>query len=176
MIKTLTILIALGSFCGLCFARDIPQYDKTAMKTDDARVVGMECHKKNKTLEIGYFTAYNIPNKLMDLWDTYDLKKRSADGETPDEFYEVKRYCNLGNERYIVLFRADGVSGWGYGGARGAITGARTRVYKNDVMVLDILFEENGKDEVITKVKFMSGDNKPEITKMSEERFIFGEE
>jgi hypothetical protein len=43
-------------------------------------------------------------------------------------------------------------------------------------MVLDILFEEKDRDEIIAKVRFVSGSDKPEITKMSEQQFIFGEE
>lgn len=48
------------SFCNLAFAFDAPQHDRKQEKRDDARIVGMECHKKKQTLEVGYFTAYNI--------------------------------------------------------------------------------------------------------------------
>lgn len=173
MLGRLVPIFLLLCFWGSSFAREIPQYN--GGQSDDTRVVGMECHKKNRTLEIGYFTAYNIPFKLMDLWGTFDLKQKSEDGETV-EYYEVVRRCNIGNDRFVVRLRADGAAGWGDGVACGTLTGARARVYRNGVMILDVLFEECGAEEVITRAKFVSGSDKPEITRTPDQEFIFGEQ
>jgi hypothetical protein len=189
------VLVGLLSFCSYCFATDepqrgrthnkphaatsadftidAPQYNRAQMKTDDTRIVGMECHKKKQTLEVAYFTAYNIPDKLMDLWDTFALKENSEDGMSVKAVHEVIRNCNIGADHYVVKFRP--IPGnWNLNRECGGDTYGGAKILKNEVLVFDSDFEKCRSEEVITRVFFSSGAENPEITKISNHEFVFG--
>ncbi len=88
----------------------IPKYDRSGPKSDDQKIIGIDCNKKNKTLEVGYYTAYNLPDNAMDLWDTFSLKTNSNPDNNGNQHvlavHDVVRECSLGNTHYIVTISA----------------------------------------------------------------------
>jgi hypothetical protein len=152
---------------------DIPQYDRLKNEPhDDRRIVGMECHKKNNTLEVGYYTDYNLPKKLLDLWDTFDLKRNRTNGdqEYVESIYAIVRKCNLGNDHYIVKIRP--VPGnWNLNGQCGGATYGGVEILKNGIQIYDGNFEECDSKEIVAKVKIFNDQTSPLITKMSHKEY-----
>jgi hypothetical protein len=171
MFAKMILSAALLSFSNLVFAFDAPQYDRHREKHDDRRIVGMECHKKKQTLEVGYFTDYNLTDKTMDLWDVFDLKTNSSDGMSVKSVHEIIRKCNLGDEYYVIKFRPV-IGNWNLNGACADTFGGAT-ILRNGVVVFDQKFEKCGSEEVIVKVFFSKGIENPEITKIPQSKFIW---
>jgi hypothetical protein len=174
MTVRLIAAVLLFGFWNSCFAFDAPQYS-SEWANDGTRIVGMECHKKKQTLELGYFTPNNIPDKRMDLWDTFDLKENTEDGGSVKTVHEVVRRCNIGTDRYVVKVRPV-LGNWNLNGECGGNTAGGAKVFKNGVLVFDSNFEECGSEEVTVKVYFSSAIEKPEITKVSKHEFVFGKD
>ncbi|MDR0775646.1 MAG: hypothetical protein LBE81_03285 [Azonexus sp.] len=164
----LALVLILGFGNGYAFKP--PQYDRSFPRADDTRIVGIECNRNSNTLEVGYFTAYNLPTKTMDLWNTFDLKKNAPDG-CVESVYEVKRRCNLGKDRYLIIVRA--VPGnWNLNGQCGGATYGGTKIFRNRVLLFDGDFEECSLDgEIVTKVLVRPG-MKPLVSKVSRKEFF----
>jgi len=170
MLVKLILSIFLLSLSSLGVAFDTPQYDRSKGEPhDDRRIVGMECHKKNNTLEVGYFTDYNLPDKRMDLWDTFDLKKNRMDDDGREyvkSVHEVERKCTLGKDHYIVKIRP--VPGnWNLNGRCGGATYGGAKILMNGVQIFDGNFEECESKEIVAKIKVFGGQWKPVVTKMT---------
>ncbi|MET3133370.1 hypothetical protein AAKU55_003660 [Oxalobacteraceae bacterium GrIS 1.11] len=147
------------------FADNIPEYDYTKPLKDGVNVVGMECHKKNGTLELGYFDSTSPPTKRMDLWRSYDLVKYDAHSMVK-KILEVERHCQLADDRYVIRFRgAPGNSN--AMGHCGATVYAGAKVWKNGVMVFDQDFESCDAKETIRSVRFSHGSDLPQIHKVA---------
>jgi hypothetical protein len=101
----LKIVFVTLLFCNCAFAFEAPQYDRSTGPTDDTNVIGIWCDEKSKILEIGYFSAYNLPTQQMDLWDTFDLKENKKDSYYVESVHEIVRTCNIDNNQYIVKIR-----------------------------------------------------------------------
>ncbi|OGS75409.1 MAG: hypothetical protein A2Z94_08030 [Gallionellales bacterium GWA2_55_18] len=157
-------------FCNCALAFDAPQYDRAEGGTDDMRIIGIECHKKLKVLEIGYFTTYNLPTKTMDLWDTFYLKKNKEDSDYVESVHELVRRCNIGKDRYIVKIRP--VPGnWNLNGRCGGATYGGAKIIKNGVLIFDANFEECESKEIISKVRISTGSKHPAVTKMTRKNY-----
>jgi len=123
-----------------------------------------------KVLEIGYFSAYNLPTKSMELWDTFDLKKNKKDSDYVESVYEIIRICDIGKDQYIVKIRP--VPGnWNLNGRCGARTYGGASIMKNDVLIFDENFEECESEKIISKVRISTDQNDPVITKLDHKEF-----
>lgn len=154
-----SIYLALFS---LHSSADVPIYDIKQPQHDGIVLVGMECHHRNHTLELGMFFPISPPQKPIDLWNTSDLVKFDSQTYMVAEIYAVERRCNLVNERYRIRF--NGIPGannamW----MCGASTGVHASVWKNETLVFDEDLYRCNQDGYLKKVVFRSGIGAPEI-------------
>lgn len=160
-------LIPTFVFLVLCidsFAADFPQYDRSRGPSDNTNVIGIECNQKTQSLEIGYFNAYNLPNRKLDLWDTFDLKTNTKDGGHVESVLELTRKCKIGKDQYMVKIRA--VPGnWNLNGRCGGRTYGGATLLKNGIKIFDGHFQECGSTEIVTKVVISAGRNVPLVVK-----------
>ncbi|MDP1929056.1 MAG: hypothetical protein Q8K62_11150 [Thiobacillus sp.] len=155
--KRFFTIFAFLIFCNNSLALDVPQYDRTHEISDDTNVIGIECNKKTKTLEIGYFQAYNLPGKEMDLWDTFDLKTNSKNGDYVQSVHELTRKCNIEKDQYLVKIRP--VPGnWNLNGRCGGRTYGGATIFKNGVKIFDGNFQECESKEIITRIIISPGE------------------
>lgn len=149
----------------------IPQYDKSTSgaKSDDTRVIGIDCDEKTKTLEVGYFTEYNLPDKAMDLWDIFNLKTNSAPDERGNQHvlavHEVVRKCTFNKTHYVVTIHAVPAS-WSLTGECGGETDGRAVIHRNGVKIFDSVFETCISKEIIAKIRIAEGQKKPSVIRM----------
>lgn len=141
-------------------ASSIPPRDFRAPIKDGESVVGMECHWRNKTLEIGLFYPGTSPERRMDMWSTSDMvvfdKKTSLVKET--RFLE--RQCKLGAHDYKV--RLTGVPGNSNAlGACGAFVTARATVWKNGRKLFDEDLDDCFGDKAYSSVRFTAQSDRP---------------
>lgn len=166
----LKIIFAVLFFCNCAFAFEAPPYDRSMGPADDLNVIGIGCDEKSKILEIGYFSAYNLPTQQMDLWDTFDLKKNKKDSDYVESVHEIVRTCNIENDQYIVKIRP--VPGnWNLNGRCGGRTYGGASIIKNGVLIFDANFEECESEEIISKVKISTDQTNPVVTKLKHEEF-----
>lgn len=145
----------------VCGAGEIPQYDFRKPFRDGVIAVGMECHKKNRTFEIGLFYPNKPPSKRMDLWLTRDLV-RYDDTMMVAEVLELERRCTIGDDRYRVRFR--GVPGATNGNWMcGAVVTAAAKVWKNGRLIFDEELDRCTGGNAIRTVRFSHVSDEPEI-------------
>ncbi len=160
------IVFVILFFANCAFAFDAPQYDRSRGASDDLNVIGVTCNEKTKVLEIGYFTAYNLPAEPMDLWDTFDLKRNKKNSDYVESVHEIVRACKIEEDQYIVEIRP--VPGnWNLNGRCGARTYGGATIMKNGVLIFDANFEECESKEIISKVRISTGQEDPVVTKMT---------
>jgi hypothetical protein len=146
----------------VCGAAEIPEYDFRKPLRDGVIAVGMECHKKNRTLELGLFYPNKPPSKRMDLWLTRDLVHYDPDSLMVTEVLELERQCTIGDDRYRVRLR-------GLPGAAnanwicGAVVTAEAQVWKNDRLIFDEELDRCSGGKAIRIVRFSHGSDEPEI-------------
>lgn len=164
MIRSLSsILLFLGS--SVCFA-EVPAYDARQPQRDGTVLVGMECHHRDLTLEIGLFFPASPPAKRMDLWNISDLVKFNASTYFVEKIEKVVRGCNIGDSHYKVRF--EGIPGannamW----MCGASTGVHATVWRNGTMVFDDDLYKCGRDDYVGTVRFKDGGATPEADRHS---------
>ena len=146
----------------LCGAADIPLYDFRKPTRDGVILVGMECHKKNGTLEVGLFHPNEPPAKRMDLWQTSDLVRYDRGSNMVTDVFEVERRCTLGNDHYVV--RLGGLPGapnamW----QCGAVVTAKAKVWKNGRLIFDKELDRCEGGNAIRVVRFSAGSDVPRI-------------
>ncbi len=142
----------------------VAPYDIKQPPRDGLVLVGMECHHKNHTLELGVFFPISPPQKRMDLWSTSDLVSFDSQTHMLEEVRVVEKRCNLGDERFRIRF--EGLPGannamW----VCGASTGAHAKVWRNEKLVFDGDLYRCNQDGFIKKVSFKRGIDAPEIEK-----------
>lgn len=164
-----SITIATLFFCGYCYAIDIPQYNRSGARNDDTRVIGIDCDQTTKILEVGYFTAYNLPDKKIELWDIFDLKTNSKPDERGDQHvlavHEVVRKCSLGKTHYVVKISAVPGS-WSMKGECGGSTFGRAIILRNNVTIFDGIFEGCGSREIVARIRIAAGQRTPSVIRM----------
>lgn len=144
----------------LCGAGEIRRYDKNGPKSDDQFIVGVECSKAGNYLQIGFFDAYNVPEKRMDLWDTFDLKKNNANGDGVEKALSVERRCSLGAHHYKL--RITGApANWNLNGACGSITYAKAKVWKDGALIFDEDISSCRDDRALKLMTFFPEADKP---------------
>lgn len=141
----------------------VPQYDYRQPMADGVSLVGMDCQRKQRRLELGFFYPDKPPRRPMDLWKTSDLVKFDTTTWFLTDVYEVERHCVIGKDRYVVRFR--GVPGasnaqWQCGGT----SGAHATVFKNGRVVFDDEMAVCQDDSYIRKVEFKPGTDMPVVT------------
>jgi len=166
--KQLLAFITLLSLPLLALAEaEIPTYDFHRLLHDGEAVVGLECHKKDATLEVGIYYASEGPLKRMDLWRVDDLVEVDHDTFQVGHVRQVERSCVIGKDRYRVRFV-------GLPGAMnanwlcGALMSATVTVWKNGRQVLDDAFDDNPcrHTEGIHRAVFRSGSDAPDVTRL----------
>ncbi|HEX8405364.1 MAG TPA: hypothetical protein VF670_12155 [Duganella sp.] len=160
MIRSLPLIFLLLA-SSLCSA-EVPTYDARQVQRDGVTLVGLECHHRNLTLEIGLFFPNHPPTKRMDLWRVSDLVKFNPSTYFLEKVEVVERKCNIGGDRYKVRF--EGIPGannamW----MCGAGTGVRASVWRNDQMVFDEDLDKCNGDDYVSQVRFKNGDAAPEV-------------
>lgn len=145
-------------------AAAIPTIDYRAEVSDETTLVGMECHWKNRTLEIGNYSSLNRPTRRMDLWSTFDLVVWDEKTSDVIKTLSVERSCKLGDATYRVRFT--GAPGGSNAARRcGAFVTARATVWKNGRKLFDQEFEEcMGQKRAIANVRFTPGSDQPVIS------------
>jgi hypothetical protein len=160
----------MRGLAGLCIgllalpvlAREVPTYDYRQPMRDGVILVGMECHKKNHTLEIGIFYPSAPPGKPMDLWRTDQLVTFDRKTNFVDQVNEVRKSCVLDGHRYQVRFL--GIPGaanamW----MCGASESARATVWRDGQMIFDEDLDRCGVEDGILKARFSPANDKPVI-------------
>ncbi|MES2759660.1 MAG: hypothetical protein V4693_20000 [Pseudomonadota bacterium] len=149
------LLLCLLLAASVCGAADVPLYDFRKPLRDGVILVGMECHTKNRTLEVALFDGNRPPDKRMDLWPTAELVRYDGETNMVSEILELERQCMLGDDRYVVRFR-------GLPGAAnatwqcGAIVTASAKVWKNGRLLFDgVLDTCDGANKI--RVRFRAG-------------------
>jgi uncharacterized protein len=147
----------------------IPKYDRSGHKSDGQKIIGIDCNKKNKTLEVGYYTAYNLPDNAMDLWDTFSLKTNSNPDNNGNQHvlavHDVVRECSLGNTHYIVTISAVPGS-WSFTGPCGGVEFGRAVIVRNNAIVFDEPFESCNSENIVATVKVREEKAEPTIIRI----------
>jgi hypothetical protein len=131
------IIVSLSLFIGSeSFAGEVVQYNRESQKSDGTLIVGLECNKRNNILQLGFFDAYNVPKKNMDLWDTFDLKKNNASGDAVVRVLSVVRGCKLGGVRYRIKITGEPAN-WNLNGECGSLTFATAKVWRDERLIFD---------------------------------------
>ncbi|MYN29352.1 hypothetical protein [Duganella levis] len=149
----------------LCRA-EVPTYDLHQTQRDGVVLVGMECHHRNLTWEIGLFFPANPPTKRMDLWNIADLVKFNPTTYNLEKVETVERRCNVGGNHYKIQF--EGIPGasnamW----MCGASNGVHASVWRNDKLVFDEDLNKCSRDDYIQQVRFKDGVDAPEVDRHS---------
>jgi hypothetical protein len=143
---------------------EIPKLDFRQTLRDGVIVVGMECHKRNRTLELGIFYPGAPSTRPMDLWRTADLVKHDPATYTVTKILDVERRCTIGDDQYRIRFRghADAMNAmW----SCGAIVTADATVWKNGRKVFDGQLGDCNRDDGIRSVTFAAGADAPVVTR-----------
>lgn len=133
---------------------------------DGDSLVGMECHWKNQTLDIGAFDSSNPPTRRMDLWAAWDLVEYNEKTGMIKKTLSVERLCKLGADTYKVRFTgAPGNAN--IQGRCGAFVSARATVWKNGRKLFDEELEDcMGEPPAIASVRFTAGSDTPIVTRV----------
>lgn len=160
----MSVLVAAVSLVAAVQSKAIvPQYDYRQPMADGVALVGMDCQRKQRKLELGFFYPDQPPRRHMDLWRTADLVRFDPVTWFLTDVYEVERRCVLGKNKYIVRFR--GVPGASNAQWQcGATSGAHATVWKNGRVVFDDEMAVCQEDSYIRKLVFSSGTDMPVIT------------
>ena len=160
MIRSLLsfFLLALSSLS----SAEVPTYDIRQAPPNGASLVGIECHHRNLTLEIGLFIADNAPTKRMDLWNIEDLVKFNPSTYFLEKVETVTRRCDIDGVRYKVQLR--GIPGannamWPCGGG----TGVNAVVWRNEKIVLNEDLDKCNSENYISLVRFKDATAAPEV-------------
>lgn len=147
-------------------AAPIPAVDYKAPIKDGDSLVGMECHWKNQTLEIGLFDSSHPPTRRMDLWSAWGLVEFNQKTGMLKKSLSVERSCKLGADTYKVRFTgAPGNAN--IQGRCGGFVSARATVWKNGRTLFDEELEEcMGEQPAIASVRFTAGSDTPVITRV----------
>lgn len=164
MIRSLSsiFLLLVSSLC----SAEVPTYDARQPQRDGITLVGMECHHRNLTLEIGLFFPTSPPTKRMDLWSISDLVKFNPSTYFLEKVEAIERRCNIGGNRYKVRF--EGIPGannamW----MCGAGTGVHASVWRNEKMLFDEDLYKCNRDDYVSLVLFKNGVAAPEVERHS---------
>lgn len=157
--------LVLSMASSLCSA-EVPTYNAHQPQRDGVVLVGMECHHRNLTLEIGLFLPADPPTKRMDLWNISDLVKFNPTTYNLEKVETVERRCNVGRNHYKIQF--EGIPGasnamW----MCGAATGVHASVWRNDKLVFDEDLNKCSRDDYIQQVRFKDGVDVPEVDRHS---------
>lgn len=162
MIRSLTsiFLLALSSLS----SAEVPTYDPRQAPPNGVSLVGIECHHRNLTLEIGLFVPGDPPTKRMDLWDIFEFVKFNPSTYFLEKVETVDRRCDIGGTRYKIQF--EGVPGannamW----MCGAATSVHAIVWRDEKIVFDEDLDKCNSDEYIRQVRFKNGIDVPEVIK-----------
>lgn len=152
------LLFLVSSFC----EAQVPSYDFRQPQRDGVTLVGLECHHRNITLEIGLFFPANPPTKRMDLWRLDDLVKFNPSTYFLEKVEAVERRCNIGDDRYRVRF--EGIPGasnamW----MCGASTGVHATVWRNEKIVFDEDLYKCNREDYVSLVRLKNGMASPEV-------------
>jgi hypothetical protein len=159
------LVLAAALLFPLLGRAEVPAYDFRQPLRDGVAVVGMECHKKNGTLEVGIYYGSDGPLKRMDLWKASDLVEVDPKSFDVQATRQVERSCTLGADHYRVRFV-------GLPGAAnamwmcGAAMSATVTIWKNGRQVFkDNLDKACGEEPGIRSVLLRSSADRPEITR-----------
>lgn len=144
----------------VCFAGEVKQYIRDSPKSDDQLIVGLECNRNNNSLQLGFFDAYHLPEKRMDLWDTFSLKKNNADGDKVVKVLSVVRICNLGGHRYQIKITG-APANWNLNGECGSLTYATAKVWKNGKLIFDEAISECDDRHQLRSITFSPENDAP---------------
>lgn len=149
---------------GALAAAPIPMVDYQTRLNDGDTVIGMECHWKNQTLEIGQFDSTRPPPRRMDLWSAWNLVHFNDKTGILTKTLSVERQCKLGAATFKVRFTgAPGNAN--IQGRCGAFVNARATVWKNGRKLFDQEFEDcMGEQPGIATVRFTPASDTPIIT------------
>lgn len=159
---SLIVLLLVSSLC----AAEVPAYDARRPQGDGVTLVGMECHHRNMTLEIGVFFPSNPPTKRMDLWNISDLVKFNPSTYFLEKFEAIERKCNIGGKHYRIRF--EGIPGannamW----MCGAGTGVHVSVWRDGTEVFDEDMYKCNRDDYVSQVRFKNGIAAPEVERLT---------
>lgn len=156
------VLLVVSSLC----SAEVPTYDARKPQTDAVTLVGLECHHRNMTLEIGLFFAIKPPTKRMDLWDISDLVKFNPSTYFLEKVEKVEKICNIGGNHYKIRF--EGIPGannamW----MCGAVTGVHISIWRDGAVVFDEDMYRCNRDDYISQVRFKNGVTAPEVERLN---------
>jgi hypothetical protein len=142
------------------FADEVQQYKRSSSKSDDQFIVGLECNRHSNSLQLGFFYAYNLPEKRMDLWDTFFLKKNNENGDLVVKVLSVTRSCHLGGHGYKI--KITGAPGnWNLNGDCGGVTYAAAKIWKNGKLIFDEALSTCSNEPPLRSITFFAGNDTP---------------
>lgn len=155
-------------FCSItissaAMAREVPTVDYRASVKDGESLVGIECHKRNKTLEVVAINPGHSPGRRMDVWQARDLLVFDQKTSMLLKTLAVQRSCKLGDDTFDV--RLEGVAGNSNAQAKcGAFATAHATVRRNGRKVYDADLAECWGEKNIAALRFVPGADAPTVT------------
>ncbi len=144
-------------------ASEVPRADYRHQVKDGEVLIGIECHQRNKTLEVIAIHPGQSPGRRMDVWQARDLLVFDPKTYTLSKTLAVQRSCKLGADQFKV--RLEGVSGNSNAqGQCGAFATAHATVWRNGQKVYDADLAECWGETNIATLRFVPGIDAPEVT------------
>ena len=158
-----SLLFCSIAICSAAVAGEVPTVDYRAPVKDGDTLVGIECHKRNNTLEVVAINPGHSPGRRMDLWHTWDLLVYEQKTSMLLKTLAVQRTCKLGEDTFKV--RLEGVAGNANAqGQCGAFSTAHATVWRNGRKVYDADLAECWGEKNIATLRFVPGADAPKVT------------
>jgi len=161
--RPISLLFCSIAVCSATMAREVPTVDYRAEVKDGDALIGIECHKRNKTLEVVAIDSGNSPGRRMDVWQAWDLLVFDQKTSMLLKKLAVQRSCKLGDDTFKV--RLEGVPGNSNAQGRcGAFATAHATVWRNGRKVYDADLAECSGEKNIATLRFVPGLDAPKVT------------
>ena len=158
-----SLLFCSIAICSAAMAREVPTVDYRKPVKDSDVLVGIECHKRNKTLEVVALNSDHTPGRRMDVWQMWDLLVHDQKTSMLLKTLAVQRTCKLGDDTFKV--RLEGVAGnTNAQGQCGAFATAHATVWRNGRKVYDADLADCMSEKNIATVRFVPGADAPKVT------------
>jgi hypothetical protein len=158
-----SLLFCSITICSAAMAREVPTVDYRASVKDGESLVGIECHKRNNTLEVVAINPGHSPGRRMDVWQASDLLVFDQKTSMLLKTLAVQRSCKLGDDTFSV--RLEGVAGNSNAQAKcGAFATAHATVWRNGRKVYDADLAECWGEKNVASLRFVPGADAPTVT------------
>ena len=158
-----SLLFCSITICSAAMAREVPTVDYRTEANDGESLIGIECHKRNKTLEVVAVGSGHSPGRRMDVWQAKELLVFDQETSMLLKKLAVQRSCKLGDDTFKV--RLEGVAGNSNAQRRcGGFATAHATVWRNGRTVYDADLAECWGEKNVASLRFVPGADAPTVT------------